>query len=220
MKRATKVNKKAALAMIFFSMIFSAFSAALPARAQPVQEVITSVENHYGALKTLTAKVSQKNHLKAVGKMQQFDGTLWIDKPGKLRLDYTNGQVLLIDGKEALFYSKKSEQVIKKTFTDFQLMNIPVTFLLGAAHIRDDFDVLQPDPKTPHALELFPRKTGAAMKKLSMTSDAEGRITSLMIFDKSGNTTEIVFTKEEDDITVDDRLFSFKAPKGTEVIEQ
>jgi len=194
--------------------------AARLAFGQSVQDVISMVENHYGVVRSLSATVIQKNHLKSVGLTQKFEGTLWIQKPGKLRLDYTNGQILLIDGKSALFYSKKSEQVIKKTFTDFQLMNIPVAFLLGAAHIRDDFDVLQPDPNMPRSLALLPKKRGAAMKKLSVESDAMGRITGLTIFDKSGNTTDIEFTQERDDIAIDDKLFTFKAPQGTEVIEQ
>lgn len=205
--------------MILFLTFINPFAARF-VYAQSLQDIVTAVENHYGAVKNLSAKVTQKNHLKSVGMTQKFEGTLWIQKPGKLRLNYTNGQVLLIDGKAALFYSKKSEQVIKKTFTDFQLMNIPVAFLLGAAHISDDFDVLQPDPQTPRTLALFPKKTGAAMKKLSMESDAMGRITSLTIFDKSGSTTEIEFAQEREDITIDDKLFTFKAPKGTEVIEQ
>jgi outer membrane lipoprotein carrier protein len=215
-----QANKTLLLAIIIFSLVFSLLWSAQLAQAQSAQEVVATVENHYGELKTLTANVKQKNRLKAVGMTQKFDGTLWIEKPGKLRLDYTNGQVLLIDGKAALLYSRNIEQMIKKTFTDFQLMNIPVAFLLGAAHIRDDFDVLQPDPKTPRLLELLPKRSGAAMKKLSMTSDEDGRITGLTIFDKSGNVTDIVFTKEEDDITIDDKLFIFKVPKGTEVIEQ
>jgi outer membrane lipoprotein carrier protein len=220
LKCIVKENKGAPLVLIIFFLAFSTFSSVLPAQAQSVQEVVTSVENHYGTLKTLTAKVTQKNRLKAVGMTQKFDGTLWIEKPGKLRLNYTNGQVLLIDGKAALFYSKKNDQLIKKTFTDFQLANIPVAFLLGAAHIRDDFDVLQPDPETPRSLELFPKKPGAAMKKLSLASDTDGRITSITIFDKSGNITEIVFAQEEDGATFDKNLFTFKIPKGTEVIEQ
>ena len=188
--------------------------------AQPVQDVVASVENHYREVQDLSAKVTQKNFLKAVGKTQTFEGTLWIKKPGKLRLDYTNGQVLLVDGTSALFYSKKSAQLIKKTFPGIQEMNIPVAFLLGAAHIRDDFDVLQPDPKAPRSLELLPKKKGAAMKKLSLQSDEAGRITGLTIFDRSGNTTEILFTGMREGIRPEDRLFEFKAPKGTEIIEQ
>jgi outer membrane lipoprotein carrier protein len=99
-------------------------------------------------------------------------------------------------------------------------MNIPVAFLLGAAHIRDDFDALQPDPKAPRSLELLPKKPGAAMKKLGLRTDETGRITSLTIFDKSGNTTEIVFSDVREDVAIDDKLFAFKPPKGTEIIEQ
>src|SRR5512140_642062 len=117
--------------------------------SQTAQEAVTAVEDHYRGVNELTARVTQTNRLKALGKTQTFEAALSIKKPGKLRLDYTNGQIILVDGKTALFYSKKSGQLVKKAFTDVEQMNIPVAFLLGAAHIRDDFDVLQPDPKAP-----------------------------------------------------------------------
>jgi len=188
--------------------------------AQPQDEVIQTVENHYGTLIDLTAKVVQKNILKAIERIQTFEGTLWIKKPGKLRLEYTNGQLILIDGDTALFYSKKSEQVVKKKFTDFQQMNIPVAFLLGAAHIRDDFEVVQPDPQKPRFLELHPRKQGAAMKKITIQADDGGRIMQMAIFDRSGNITEIAFSDVKEETGVKDKSFVFKAPKGTEIIEQ
>lgn len=188
--------------------------------AQTVNEAVQALEKHYQDLGDLKAKVIQKNHLASLGKTQVFEGTLSIKKPGKLRLEYTNGQLILIDGKSALFYSKKSEQVIKKTFTDFEHMNIPVAFLLGAGHIRDDFEVLQPDPKRPYQLELIPKKPGAAMKKLTITCDNAARITQLAIDDKSGNVTEIQFSEIREGTGVDDKVFTFKIPKGTEIIEQ
>lgn len=202
--------------LVGFLLLFTARASA----AQSAQEVVSLVENHYSEAQTLTAKVTQKNLLKAIGKTQIFEGALWIRKPGKLRIDYTNGQVILVDGKTALFYSKKSEQMVRKTLTDVQRMNVPVAFLLGAAHIRDDFDVLQPDPKSPWSLELLPKKPGAAMKKLNLLTDEKGRITNITIFDKSGNTTEIMFRDSQESVDIEDRLFSFQAPKGTEIIEQ
>ncbi len=208
------------ITITFLFIFFLTTAAGNNALAQSVQDAVSAVENHYRDIVDLTATVVQKNHLKAIGKTQTFEGTLWIKKPGKLRLDYTNGQVLLVDGKNALFYSKKSAQLIKKTFTGIQEMNIPVAFLLGAAHIRDDFDVLQPDPKSPRSLELLPKKQGAAMKKLMLKSDEAGRIMGLTIFDRSGNTTEIAFSGIREGAGVEDRLFEFKAPKGTEIIEQ
>ncbi len=201
-------------------VLFSIVTTVRPTCAQSVDEAVKAVEKHYQDLTDLTAKVMQKNFLKSLDKTQVFDGTLLIKKPGKLRLEYTNGQLIVIDGKAALFYSKKSEQVIKKTFTDFEQMNIPVAFLLGAGHIRDDFDVLQPDPKSPRKIELTPKKPGAAMRKMGLLSDENGRITELTIFDRSGNVTEIRFAGVHEGTGIDDKLFRFKVPKGTEIIEQ
>ncbi len=212
------LKKHLHLAIVFF--LFTVVSISLKSvHAQAVHDVAALVENHYRDLADLTAKVVQKNDLKSIGKTQKYEGTLFIKKPGKLRLDYSNGQIILINGKAALFYSKKSEQLIKKTFTDFEHMNIPVAFLLGAAHIRDDFDVLRADPKTPRDLELLPRKPGAAMKKMRLHIDDAGRIMELTIFDRSGNTTTITFTDIREGAGVDDQRFVFKAPKGTEIIE-
>ncbi len=200
--------------------VASVLAAGRTLRAETVDDAVAAVEQHYQAVTDLTAKIVQKNYLKSLDKKQTFEAGLWIKKPGRLRLEYTNGQLIVIDGKAALFYSKKSEQLIKKTFTDFEHMNIPVAFLLGAAHIRDDFDVLQPDPKQPTKLELLPKKAGAAMKKLALTADAGGRIADLTIYDRSGNITEIRFSDVAENTSLDNKLFTFNPPKGTEIIEQ
>jgi len=212
-------GKKFLFVAIPFLMFSFVSTARQPADAQAIHDAAVDVENHYRDLVDLTAKIVQKNDLKSIGKTQKYEGTLFIKKPGRLRLEYSNGQLILIDGKSALFYSKKSEQVIKKTFTDFEHMNIPVAFLLGAAHIRDDFDVLPADSKRPRVLELLPRKPGAAMKKMRLVVDDAGRIMDLTIFDRSGNTTLITFSDIHEGAGVDDRQFVFKAPKGAEIIE-
>ncbi len=183
-------------------------------------EVVQAVEQHYSALKDMTAKVTQKNYLKSLDRTQTFGGTLAIRKPGRLRLDYTNGQRIVIDGNEAWFYSEKSRQAIKRAFADFEQANIPVAFLLGAASIRDDFEVSQPDTKNPRLLDLKPKRSGAAMTKVRISTDDRGRITELIIYDRSGNTSTVAFSAIVEDAGVDEGQFRFSVPKGTEIIEQ
>ena len=173
-----------------------------------------------GELVDLTAKIKQKNFLKSVDKTQTFEGSLFIKKPGKLRLEYTNGQVIVIDGKEVWFYSKKSSQAVRRTFRDFEQANIPVAFLLGAGSIRQDFAVSLPEAAKPLMLDLVPKRKGAAMKKLRLLSDESGSITQMIIFDRSGNTSDITFSAVKEGVHLDDQLFRFKVPEGTEVIEQ
>ena len=187
--------------------------------ALPV-DAVEAVEAHYRELVDLTAKVVQKNFLKSVEKTQKFEGTLAIKKPGKLRLEYTNGQIIVIDGKEAWFYSKKSSQAIRRTFMDFEQANIPVAFLLGAGAIRQEFDVSQPEAENPRTLDLVPKKPGAAMKKLRLHADEAGRITRMTVYDRSGNTSDVFFSDVKEGVGLEDGPFRFKVPKGTEIIEQ
>jgi outer membrane lipoprotein carrier protein len=194
-------------------------SPAVTALATP-PDAVAAIEAHYRELVDLTAKVTQKNYLKSVDKTQTFDGNLSIKRPGMLRLDYMNGQTIVIDGREAWFYSQKSSQAIRRTFKDFEQANIPVAFLLGAGTIREDFEVSLPKPDQPLMLDLVPKRKGAAMKKLRLLSEKTGRITQMIVFDRSGNTSDIRFFEVKEGVGLDDQRFRFKVPKGTEVIDQ
>ncbi len=183
-------------------------------------ELVHAIERHYSGLADLTAKVVQKNFLKSVDKTQKFEGALTIKKPGKLRLEYTNGQIIVIDGKEVWFYSRTNAQAIRRTFEDFEQANIPVAFLLGAGTIERDFNVSRLEAGEAAVLELVPKKRGAAMTKLRIVADDDGRITRMIIFDRSGNTSDILFVGVRENTGVEGSQFRFKVPKGTEVIEQ
>lgn len=214
-------DRKRRFVCLFLFFCFFSLIATIPfSYAQTLDEVVASVEKHYQHVPDLTAKVTQKNILKALGKTQIYEGTLQIKKPGKLKLEYKNGQVIVVNGADALIYTPKSRQVVKKTFSDFQQMNIPVAFLLGAAHIRDDFKPRQPDSKKPRAFELVPKKQGAVMKKLNLEVTETGRIVKLTILDKSGNATELTFNDVNEGVGLNDAVFEFTPPKGTNIIEQ
>jgi outer membrane lipoprotein carrier protein len=203
--------------------VFTATALTVPSSSVPAavgMDGVQAIEAHYRDLADLTARVVQKNFLKSVEKTQKFEGTLAIKRPGKLRLEYTNGQLIMIDGAEAWFYSKKSEQAIRRTFKDFEQANIPVAFLLGAGAIRQDFAVSVPEADKPRMLDLVPKKAGAAMRKLRLYSDEVGRITRMVVHDRSGNTSDIQFSDVKENVGLDDGQFRFKVPKGTEIIEQ
>jgi len=172
---------------------FLSLVAIMPADAQPAQDVVAAVENHYRDLTDSRRRSVRRMFSNPSARLRNMrERCSSRSRAGSGSSIRTDSLFSSTQGRAVLF--KKSEQVIKKTFTDFEHMNIPVAFLLGAAHIRDDFDALQADPKTPRMLELLPRKPGAAMKKMRLVVDGEGRISDLVIFDRSGNTTTITFT--------------------------
>lgn len=226
MSRRVVCGALASAVLMIVLAVMRASGAEAPAPSSPggsaaMTDTVRLIETHYRDLADLTAQVVQKNYLKTIDKTQTFEGTLKIKRPGKLRLEYTNGQVIVIDGKEAWFYSKKSEQAIRRTFKDFEQANIPVAFLLGAANVRDDFNVVErKEGAIRHALDLTPKRTNAAMTRIELVCDDAGRISAMVVHDRSGNTSTIAFSDVRENTGLNDGLFRFKVPKGTEVIEQ
>jgi outer membrane lipoprotein-sorting protein len=149
---------------------------AVTAPASLGTDAVQSIEGHYRDLVDLTAKVVQKNFLKSVEKTQKFEGSLFIKRPGKLRLE--------------------------------------------AGAIRQDFDVSVPEGGTGGMLDLAPKRPGAAMNKLRLHTDETGRITRMIVYDRSGNMSDVRFSDLKEGVGLDDAQFRFKVPKGTEIIEQ
>jgi len=222
--RNAECGIRTAALLLLVCGLFSAVSvsSAGESPAGPSQDaIIQTIEGHYRDLGDLTARVVQKNLLSSVGKTQTFEGTLLMKKPGRLRIDYTNGQVIVLDGKNALLYSKKGQQAVKRTFTDIAQANVPVSFLLGAADIRNEFEVVERvSGAVRHTLDLTPKRKDAAMKKIELVCDETGRITAMAVYDRSGNTAELAFLDVRENTGLEDARFVFAIPKGTEIIEQ
>ena len=164
--------------------------------------------------------MTQKNFLKSLNKTQSFEGTLAIKSREAAPGLYEQPDHRHRWGHGLDSTPRKASRPSGGPFSDFEHANIPVAFLLGASSIRDDFrrgPARREEPRDPRAAA---EKKGAIMKKLRLQTDEAGRITGMTIFDKSGNTTDITFTDIREGVGLEDSLFLFKVPKGTEVIEQ
>jgi outer membrane lipoprotein-sorting protein len=103
--RASRVPAALRLFIVLLVLVPSAVFSATTGPASEENDPVSRVEAHYRDLSDLTATVVQKNFLKSIEKTQTFEGTLSIKRPGKLRLEYTNGQ-LIVQGLRAGQYSR------------------------------------------------------------------------------------------------------------------
>jgi outer membrane lipoprotein-sorting protein len=93
--------------------------------------------------------------------------------------------------------------------------------LLGAANIRDDFEVRERKESAVRlTVDLVPKRKDAAMERMTLVCDDAGRITALTIYDRSGNMLSIQFSNVAENTGLGDARFRFNVPKGTEIIEQ
>jgi len=214
-------------------------------QAAELRDVVAAVEKSYSSLTDLQATFSQKTYIASMKREQAGKGTLYIRKnpgaPAMFRFDYTKPQQLIVsDGSSVWFYLPENRQVM---VTDVRRMfeggnGVTLNFLTGIGRISRDFTVTAPDggrdARGNYLLELVPKKSGKNLQKLRLAvsaevvdaylkgAGAEGAfpIVSSVVYDHFGTRTTIDFKNVRINRGLKASLFSFKVPKGVEVIKQ
>lgn len=138
-------------------------------------------------IQTLKADLTQENPDKT-----KSIGLLFIEKPGKLRLNYTNGLQLLSDGKKLLCYDNK-----KKTSDSLALKDTPLDFLLSKGKLEEATHVStiyleknqtriivknKRDPEAGHVELIFNNPRTKNMHLYGwVLSDASGKVTKVAL---------------------------------------
>lgn len=229
-----------------FFVLAAFFSAPEDARAEAaLKDVVAAVEKSHNSLTDLQASFSQTTFLPSVKKEQKGAGTLSLRKgrggAAMFRFDYTRPRQLIVsDGKTVWFYLPENKQVMQTEVNKlFEGENsVTLNYLTGIGRISRDF-VIKPlqggrDTAGNYLLELTPKKPGRNLAKLHLTVSAEAvehytregkaprtfPILASVVFDPFGSRTAIEFSNIKVNRGLRASLFTFKAPKGVEIIRQ
>jgi outer membrane lipoprotein carrier protein len=195
-----------------------------PAFALSAEEIARKLQKKYAGTSDFAADFVQDTTVRAVDQRVTYSGRVYFKKPGKMRWDYNRpkGQTIVADGKFLWFYQPAEKQVIKSPFDSGFRSSLPVSFLTGVGNLQRDF-VLELVPSEPGAgsirLKAAPRGQDAGFGELELilhpkTLDiVEARVTDL-----TGNLTRIRLSNIRRQIGINDSLFSFRVPKGVEVV--
>lgn len=210
-----------------------------------LKDIVAAVERSYESLSDLQASFSQKTYIASMKREQTGKGTLSIRKnPGAaamFRFDYTKPKQLIVsDGTSVWFYLPENNQVM---VTDVRSMfeggnGVALNFLTGIGRLSRDFSITRPnggrDAKGNYLLELVPKSSSKNLQKLRLTVSAEvvdghlkgarGKggfpIVSSVVYDHFGTRTTIDFGNVRINSGLKTSLFTFKVPKGVELIRQ
>ena len=198
--------------------------------------VVGLVQSFYDQTKTLQAEFEQTRYTRLYDRYDRAQGKVVFKKPGKMRWDYAqpNGQVFVSNGKKLLIYQppeegEKKGQLIERPVDEDQLPSA-FSFLLGSGKLDEDFEVrlLEHDNekfKDGYVLQLIPRKPTPNYEQLvfyvrTLTQGGKraGVVQRVLIIDSAGNRNRFDFSKIKFNRDVPDKRFSYRAPKGTEVV--
>ena len=152
---------------------------------------------------------------------QQSTGQMWVARPGKFRwvVDAPYSQVVVSDGKDVYLHDPDLDQVTIRKL-DPKVTNTPALLLSGqASELVHSYSVTEKTQGSKEVYTLKPKNNDSLFDRLQMTFDSS-RLSSLDMYDASGQHTQVAFSNVQPNAKVSDSTFQFQIPKGAEVIRE
>ena len=192
---------------------------ATPASAN---EVVDNVQKFYGSIKQVSAQFRQAVTYDTFGSTKTSDGTVFIQKPGKMRWDYLEKKKtttvvkksFISNGSYLYMVEHDNKQVMKKNLAQ-DLMPVAVSFLYGKGDLKAEFTAEldktgKYGSKEELTLKLTPKKPSAQYKNLYLVvSPKDFHVTQSVIIDSSNNVNHFRFFAPDFQKPIKDSWFEF-----------
>lgn len=170
---------------------------------------------------TISARFSQLSLDGSGAQLQETAGQLVLKRPGLFRwhTDAPMEQLLVSNGEKVWLYDPDLEQVTIQTL-DKRLTHTPALLLSGdVSEIRENFAISHQEGGNVVDFMLKPKSKDTLFDSLRL-SFRSGVLNDMQLIDSIGQRTNILFLGVEMNEAVDDSLFSFEIPEGTDVIQE
>lgn len=189
----------------------------------PAAETAAAVQRKYDAVKDFTADFTHVYTGGVLNKTSSERGTVQIRKPGRMRWEYAapEKKLFISDGKKVYSYIPADKQLIITSVPPDDEATTAVLFLAGKGSLTRDFSVKYADGAAAGTitLRLDPKQKQSDYDWLVLGVDEKTfQIRSLTAADQQGGRSTFQFSNYRENTGLADSLFTFKIPKGTDVI--
>lgn len=205
-----------------------ALSAPLLARASlSLDQVVDRFEEHYSGVRTLRADFTQTSY--AWGRTREESGTVTMARGGRMRWVYEKPEkkIFITNGKQIFFYVPAEKQLTISSTHGAEDVQVPLSILLQHVRLNKVFSRVEfasqalNTPRGDYVIRGYPRflykkEYRSILIDLTPTFD----IRRLVVFYPDNSTMQFAFSHVERNQPVDDALFAFSPPPGTDVIRQ
>jgi len=198
----------------------------LSAQTSTAPELAQALQKKYTTVRDFSADFTHTYRGGVLKKQIIEKGRLLIKKPGRMRWEYTSPETkqFVSDGTKIYSYIPADKQVIVGTVPVDDTASTPALFLTGKGDLTRDFTASAGElpPGTAagtRALKLVPRKAQPDYDWLVLLVDpATLSLRGMMTADAQGGTSVFSFTNLKENVGLPDATFTFKVPRGVDVI--
>ncbi len=179
------------------------------------------LQSYTSGLKTLQAGFTQTQFDDKMRQLEVASGEFSLQKPGKFRWEYKQpyNQQIIADGKSLWIYDPELEQVVLKPL-DQALGATPIALLTGEKPLQEQFNIVELgniDGREFLQLEPKIKDTDYGMMLLALSDKG---LEAMELKDRLGQVTRIELQRPKLNGPVEDSLFSFKPPKGVDIVRE
>jgi len=174
-----------------------------------------AIERYYNATRTLYVEFEQRY---AHGARERVEsGTLVLRKPGRMRWDYHSGKQFVSDGKRLWYFEPEENRAEFTRAEASEDLRAPLVFLLGRLDFQRLFREVRREPDG--TLVAIPKSDQSPYREIRLTAAASGRIEQVEVIGQDASRMRFWFRQERRNIPVDEELFRFIPPPGTQIVE-
>jgi outer membrane lipoprotein carrier protein len=208
---------------VLSALLLMAAAAAAGQERPPALETARAVQQKYDRVRDFTADFTQVYEGGVLKKKSTERGTVQIKKPGRMRWEYTapDKKVFVSDGRRMYSYIPADKQVIVSPVPSDDEATTAVLFLAGKGNLPRDFAVSYAEtaPDGTWTLRLDPKQKQRDYDWLVLGVDPKTmQIRSLTAADQQGGRSTFQFSNYRENTGLADGVFTFKIPRGADVI--
>lgn len=187
--------------------------------AQQLDSIINKTIANYQNLNSFYIEFTQQFCEKTSGTCQNFEGCVYFLKPNYFRMELKNPQQLYVGDSVSLWlYLPDKKRAIRQHFGPQVPFAVnPDIFL---KNYQDRFNAELKTDKN-YEIILTPIEKTEIYQRIVVTIDKQKyQITGINIIDETESENNFIFKNIQLNKKLSKKLFEFKPPKGTEIIEQ
>jgi outer membrane lipoprotein carrier protein len=189
------------------------------ASAGNLDALLDRFQQHYQATRSFSAKFDQTITRPGAPPLRR-SGTIYYQKPGKLRWEFEGSQpeTIVSDGKTIYDYDAALNQVVETPLTQAFRNQAAAAFLLGAGNVKRDFKAQAlSDSDGLVQLALTPKQGGEQIQ--AGIERNTYNIVTLALGDAMGNRTQLKFSSIRLNPPLEDSQFTFTPPEGVDIVK-
>jgi len=214
--------------------LFGQAGATAPAAAVSASAAVDNIQKFYAEIKQVSALFRQSVTYDTFGSTKTSDGSVLIQKPGKMRWDYVEKKgtkvvtkkSFISNGQYLYMVEHDNKQVMKKNLAN-DLMPVAISFLYGKGDLKAEFTASidtsgKFGSKDEVVVKLVPKQPSAQYKSLTLVANAKDfHVTQSIIIDSSNNVNQFRFFTPDFVKPIKDSWFEFdeKSVKDYRIVD-